>query len=917
MKRGIVASLMVCLSLAVQSQIITSNPAVPVAEEGVIITYDATLGNGGLKDYTGDVYAHTGVITDGSSGSGDWKYVKTDWGENTDETKMTRVDDNLYTLDITPSIRSYYGVPETEIITHMAFVFRSADNSKEGKGDNNTDIFVEVFEPGMNITIITPVSNQLIEPGTQLSFEAAASEPGAILLFLNDTPIKTATSSNITHTFDFPSPGDYWIKTTVTKDGNTDADSVFVHVLGDQSIVQIPDGVKNGINYTGNETVQLVLHAPGKNHVFVVGDFNNWTPRSDARMSLDGDRWWITISDLDPDTEYAFQYLVDGELLIADPYTEKVLDPWNDKWISDETYPGLKPYPAEYTTGIASVLQTGRTPYEWKHPEFTPPDKENLVIYELLVRDFLEAHDWKTLTDTLNYFSKLGVNAIELMPANEFEGNESWGYNPSFYFAPDKYYGPAEDMKVFVDSCHGRGIAVIMDMTLNHSFSQSPLVQLYLDNTTYKVTPENPWYNVNSPNQTYSWGYDFDHESQATQSFVDRVNSHWLSAYNIDGFRFDFTKGFTNTPGDGWAYDAARINILKRMADEIWESNPEAYVILEHLADNTEETVLAGYGMMLWGNLNHSYGEASLGYHDNGKSDFSWISYKKRGWSNPALVGYMESHDEERMMFRNLQYGNFSGSYDITNIFTALDRVKLAATFFFTVPGPKMIWQFGELGYDFSIDYNGRVGNKPIRWDYYHDNTRRKLFDVFSALIHLKKTEPAFSTADFNMNVAGPMKRIELNHADMDVRILGNFDLTRQSMNPNFSKTGNWYSYFSGDTLQVTDTREEISLAPGEYRIYTTKKLEKPQITKIGQKKTNPAKTILTYPVPARNELFIESEGVLESCAVFDTGGRLVAFREVGSQNLVLDISCYNTGIYFLRINLPDGSLVHKKFMVK
>ncbi len=917
MRRAVVTFLCVFLFLAIQGQIITTSPAVPVAAESVTITYDATLGNGGLKDYTGDVYAHTGVITDASSGPADWKYVKTEWGENTTETKMTRVDDNLYTLEITPSIRGYYDVPEAETITHMAFVFRSADNTKEGKGDNNTDIFVEVFEPGMNITIVSPESNQLIEPGTQLSFEAAASESGAILLFLNSTLIKTTTSTNITHTFDFPSPGDFWIKTSVTKDGVTDTDSVFIHVLGDQVVAPIPEGLDNGIHYPDNTTAQLVLHAPGKNHVFAVGDFNNWTPRSDARMMLDGDRWWITIGDLEPGTEYAFQYLVDGTLLIADPYTEKVLDPWNDKWIDDETYPGLKPYPAEHTAGIVSVLQPGRSSYQWEHTAFTPPDKEVLVIYELLVRDFLEAHDWKTLTDTLNYFSKLGVNAIELMPTNEFEGNESWGYNPSFYFAPDKYYGPAEDLKVFVDSCHGRGIAVIMDMTLNHSFSQSPLVQLYLDKTTYKVTPENPWYNVNSPNQTYSWGYDFDHESLATQTFVDRVNSHWLSEYNIDGFRFDFTKGFTNTPGDGWNYDAARINLLKRMADQIWNVNDNAYVILEHLADNSEETVLASYGMMLWGNLNHSYGEASMGYHENEKSDFSWISYKNRGWSNPALVGYMESHDEERMMFRNLQYGNSSGSYDITNIFTALDRVKLAATFFFTVPGPKMIWQFGELGYDYSIDYNGRVGNKPIRWDYFHDKTRRKLFDVFSALIHLKKTEPAFSTTDFTMNVSGPMKLIELNHADMDVRILGNFDLTRQTMDPRFSKTGSWYSYFSGDTLEVTDTHEAISLAPGEYRIYTTKKLEKPMITSVNRVKTDPADVILTYPVPARSQLFIESEKIVVSYSVYDTGGRLVAFREPGSRRSVLDVSLYNPGIYILRINLTDGSLAHKKFMVK
>ena len=75
--------------------------------------------------------------------------------------------------------------------------------------------------------------------------------------------------------------------------------------------------------------------------------------------------------------------------------------------------------------------------------------KEKLFIYELLLRDFVARHDFQTLKDTLNYLQNLGVNAIELMPVNEFEGNESWGYNPAFYFAVDKYYGSKNAFKSF------------------------------------------------------------------------------------------------------------------------------------------------------------------------------------------------------------------------------------------------------------------------------------------------------------------------------------------------------------------------------------------------------------------------------------------------------------------------------------
>ncbi|MDF1573093.1 MAG: alpha-amylase family glycosyl hydrolase [Bacteroidales bacterium] len=929
-----IASLLLCILVTQigNSQIITTDPAIPIASESATVYYDATLGTAGLKGFTGDVYAHTGVLTEASNDTRDWKYAPS-WGDNAPKYKLTRISTDYYSLQITPSIREYYGVPENETITHMAFVFRSGDTSLEGKDDGGADIFVEVFEPGFNVSIVTPDKSLLVDPGTQVQFEAVASESADLELFMNDQSVKSITGSAITNTFDFTTPGDYWLKVTATAADATDADSVFIHVLGSQVEQLLPEGSENGINYIDNQTVRLVLHAPGKENVFVIGDFNDWTPRSDARMLRDNEHWWITLNDLEPGKEYAFQYLVDGAFRIADPYTEKVLDPWNDGWISNETYPDLKPYPSQYTSGVTSVLQTGQTAYTWQNTGFIPPAKENLVIYELLVRDFIGAHDWNTLTDTLNYFSKLGVNAIELMPVNEFEGNESWGYNPAFYFAPDKYYGPAEDLKVFIDSCHGRDIAVILDMTLNHSYGLSPLVQLYLNRDTYKVTPENPWYNVDSPNQTYSWGYDFDHESSATQAFVDRVNHHWLTSYNVDGFRFDFTKGFTNTPGDGWAYDASRISLLRRMADEIWQVNNEAYVILEHLADNSEETVLSNDGMLLWGNLNYNYSQASMGYNVNNASDFGWISYKNRGWNDPHVVGYMESHDEERMMFRNLENGNASGSYDVTDIFTALDRIKLSAAFFFTIPGPKMIWQFGEVGYDFSIDYNGRVGNKPIRWDYFRDATRRRVYDVFAALIALKQSESAFSTEDFNLDVANATKRIELNHTDMDVRIIGNFDIVTQSIDPNFSQTGTWYDYFSGESMEVSDVNEQISLKAGAFRIYTTKQLEQPRITTIDNHPGHSGPLLAVYPNPAGDQLYISTGKQADQLRLWDLNGRLVssfdatgqvatgpgtpvpgtadpgtAGMETPGRIIAADLSGLAPGIYILRANFRDGT---------
>ena len=241
-------------------------------------------------------------------------------------------------------------------------------------------------------------------------------------------------------------------------------------------------------------------------------------------------------------------------------------------------------------------------------------------------------------------------------------------------------------------------------------------------------------------------GNDFNHESQATKDFVDRVTKYWMTEYKVDGFRFDFTKGFTNTPGDGSGYDAARIAILKRMADKIWEVNSKAIVYTRTFCHQFRR---AGINF-IWkwdaglGNANSTFAEAAMGYNESNKSDFNWASYQKRGFTKPGLVAYMESHDEERQMYKTETYGNSLGTYNTKDLNTALTRSQLSTTFFMSLAGPKMIWQFGELGYDISIDQNGRVGKKPILWQYFDDPERKKLFDVYAAMLRLRSQFDVF-----------------------------------------------------------------------------------------------------------------------------------------------------------------------------
>ncbi|MFZ2341339.1 MAG: alpha-amylase family glycosyl hydrolase [Bacteroidales bacterium] len=931
LKLPVLAIIIAGWNLNISAQVITTEPVFPVDSDPVVITFHADRGDMGLKDYTGDdVYAYTGVITDQSDGA--WAYVlQSSWTDFVPKAKLTKISANAYTLAITPSVREYYGVPAGEKILKMAFVFRntSLTNTRSGRDTGGSDIFYNVSEEAaFDVKLLQPdLYTSLVNAGEVISVQASASVCDSIILYQNGIPLRKVTETTLTHTITAGGSGSFKLVARAWHNNVSLTDSAYYFVRTAAVIQAVPAGLRPGVNITGDNSAVFLLYAPYKNNVFLMGDFNDWVHSNEGfmRRSPDGSWYWLEVTGLDPDEEYGFQYLIDETLRIPDPYSTKVLDPWNDRHIDESTYPGLKPYPEGIADNLVSVFQTRPPVYGWEIDNFTPPASDTLIIYEMLVRDFVEKHDFKTIRDSIDYFTRLGVNAIELMPVNEFEGNSSWGYNPSMYFAVDKYYGPADDLKELIDSCHNRGIAVIMDIVLNHAYGTNPLVRMYWNSSTGQPASNNPWFNVTSPNTAFSWGYDFNHASAHTQAFADSVCRYWIEEFRVDGFRFDFTKGFTNTSGDGWAYDASRIAILNRLGNRIRSYKPDAILILEHFADNNEEKELAANGFLLWGSTKERYQAASTSLSNRNMliaSDASWIS---RGWNQPGIVDYMESHDEERIMFLNIRDGEAVGGYNIRELNTALKRIELTATFFLTIPGPKMLWQFQEVGYDYSRDYNSdRLGPKPIRWDYYNIAARKKLYDIFSALSGLKKENPAFSSDNFSIFESGETKRLNIRHSDMDVVVLGNFDIFQRTIDPNFTLTGSWYEFFSGTvkTVSAENQNAPVSLQPGEYRIYTSKQVERPSfLTGIedlpGVEKPeaahfeiypNPFTDIVrirfdesNVPVPRRIELF-SADG---------TGIRTMVVPE-GINELTLEGGSLPGGMYFVRVTSGRVSAVKK-----
>jgi hypothetical protein len=899
---------------------ITTVPEFPVASQNVTITFNSAE-ESRLGYYTGDLYAHTGV---GIKGKGDWQNVvggPDSWGNNEVQPKLTHMGNGIYELEISPDINSFYSVASGDEVVRMFFVFRSADASQQ-----TNDLFVDVYEEGLVVSISQPSGDQILPKDQLVTLSATSSLQADLKLYLNETLLTENTGTSVFVDYTFTESGNNLLIAEAVAGDETIRDSVSVYIREETVAESKPAAYRKGINYPEDTSAALALWAPEKEFVFVLGDFNNWQPASGFQMKKDGDYFWLEIPNLEKGKEYAFQYLIDGEIKIADPYTEKILDPWNDQEIEAETYPGLMAYPEGKTEGVVSVLQPGQEEYDWQVADFQPPAKEKMVIYELLIRDFTEEHTYKAVREKLDYLEDLNINVLELMPVNEFEGNSSWGYNPSFYFAPDKYYGPKNELKKLIDACHQRGIAVVIDMVLNHSYGQSPFVQMYTDNWT--ITPENPWYNEvsNFDNPNLRWGYDFNHESEATKELVDSVSSFWMNEYKIDGFRFDFTKGFSNTPYSesswGSEYDAARIANLKRMTDEIKNRNEDALVIFEHLTYNLEEKELADYGILMWGNMHGRYLQAARGNVSD--SDLGEAVYSERNWNEPNLVSYPESHDEQRIMYQIKIEGLSSGDYNIKNQQTALDRIELNSLFHLPLPGPKMIWQFGERGYDISINRcvdgvgnDCRLDPKPPYWHYLDNSNRTDLFRVMAKLNYLKQTYPVFSSSDFQYNLNGTIKSYVYADENNYVLAVGNFGIQEEETELTFPTTGKWRRFFIEDSVQINNVVQSLALAPGEYRLYSTQKFVQPDISTENSAKKLQEGAIRIYPNPANDQVMLDGLNPGARIEIYSFTGKLMHQSISGnSPTHSINLKYFRTGLYMVSV-FQSGERISKKLIVK
>jgi len=909
MKKSTLTLLVLLVSVFAWSQIVTTTPTIITDDyTGPIeVVFDATKGTAGLKDYTGDVYAHTGVFTETSPST--WVHDPV-WGDNAAKYKLTSLGANKWKLLITPNMAGYYGLTAGEKVTKLCFVFRSVvvpGATKEGKDTGGADIFVPVYKAGLNVTFTNPTTNQTVAVGSVVDFNVAASAAANLNLLINNTSVKTASAATtLSYSHTFSTANDYTVVASATVGATTVYDTVKISVPLPVTVEPRPAGVKNGINYIDNSTVTLVLYAPGKSNVFVIGEFNEWAQLNEYQMKKDGDYWWITLSGLTPGKMYAYQYFVDGSIKISDPYTELVLDPWNDKWINEHynIYPGLKAYPEGKTEGLVATFQTAKPAYNWEVPNFSMPKRENMVVYELLLRDFTVERSLEAAIAKLDYLKTLGITAVELMPIQEFDGNNSWGYNPNHYFAPDKAYGSPEMYKKFIDECHKRGMAVILDIVLNHATGIHPYAKLWWNSTVNKTSTQNPFFNVDAPHP-YSVNHDFNHTYAGTKEMFKRMVQYWITEYKVDGYRLDLTKGLTqisSSEATASNYDQSRIDNITEYYNSAKAVKSDVMFILEHFCADSEELELAYKGMYLWRNVSNAYSQSAKG--DQSSSDFGRMNAGPRNW-----VGYAESHDEERNFYKAKLEG--AGSLKTDSI-ARIARVPLNIAFTTLIPGPKMIWQFGEMGFDYSINsFGGRTDPKPSIWSYLNLAHRKAAYDASAKIITLRKMYPtAFTQGNFSTQISyydwNAGRRIALTHADLNMVVLGNFRTDAGiSANPSFQKTGTWYELLSGETLNVTNTSMAIDIPTGGLKIYTDRRIF--FNTAVDELEVNTDCEV--YPTTTEGRLFIATDSELKAVKIYDLQGALQMHL---SNKEEIDIDQLNNGLYLMEVTTNKAKSVHK-----
>ena len=354
--------------------------------------------------------------------------------------------------------------------------------------------------------------------------------------------------------------------------------------------------------------------------------------------------------------------------------------------------------------------------------------------------------------------------------------------------------------------------------------------------------------------------------------------------------------------------------------------------ILELITKNNEWAnykIDQGQGIMLWGKMTDEFNELTMG--QNGNKNITRMGHNSRGFAEPRLLGYPESHDEERLMYKNIAFGNSSNpSHDVKNLNIALSRMSALGAISVMIPGPKMIWHFGDFGMDNSIftctdgSFNNdgcKLSLKPQpQWseNWLGDALRRQIYDDWSRLHALKINEPVFE-GDYTITSGSGnfTPRIDVFDTSIpfselrNVIILSNFGVNTVNVNTNFPSgvTETWYDLMdpTGNTT-VSNSSTSISIAPGQFRILGNQPSAALSVTE------RELQSLSMYPNPSENSFKINR--IVSELEIFDLTGKMVRnFSGTFDQTHEFDISNLQPGIYMVRVSNNNGQIMTSKLV--
>ena len=534
----------------------------------------------------------------------------------------------------------------------------------------------------------------------------------------------------------------------------------------------------------------FVLRAYGADAVYMAGNFNSWDTDDPAYAFTDmGDGYtWRLIIDMPTGLQqYKLVLWSDGTpTWLTDPAAVEVIagDPAQSNAIYGRSVGAIRDLPA-------------------------PIDRSQLVIYEIAPNDFSTAGTFAGIITGLTSGADLvdlGINAIELMPVTAPSYN-GWGYDPSLYFAPNTSYGWPNIFGLLVDRCHQYGIAVILDVVINHAAGGSVLRQLdtFSGSYNFTTTEANPWGMV-----------ELNWSDPALREHIRDSLLHWVETYKVDGFRFDYMSG------EGW-------DTWEYVRDELRARHPDLLLIGEDFRyPNDGNAVTHGYDAQ-WGG-NHTDGWAgggnnfnqvmSINLTQNGFAtrgqttpDYGCWSYTCRNmWAAANVISpnsqydgyngdgfsdvkYLESHDENRIVWAVNNYGS-AGAQAVGG----LQKAELGVYALMTCVGIPMIYNGGEIGSGEYRDPSPTI--YKIDWAAGDADLRA----IYRNLIALRLSEPALRTE----NIWFHWRDGWLDHSEYtlcywrgdsasssaaEIVVALNFDDTAHQWSVAFPADGLWHRY--------------------------------------------------------------------------------------------------------------------------